>query len=190
MKNALVIVALVLSGNILPAPAQSKSWRAQTTCKTDFIVDLPVPLYEVSWFEGKHGPSLEPDEVFDADGLLAFVALQRSPLARQYGIVVWDVPLEDRPEYRKGNLGSTNFVIGGDDADPTTVREVNVNGLRGKEYVFAEQITEDTYTRGRVFYARGRLYILVFVATTAADLASSDADRFLSSFRLRKLRKS
>jgi hypothetical protein len=187
MKSAVVIIGLVLSGHILPAPAQSNTWRTQAACQADFTVQLPVPLYKVSWFEGKHGPSFEPDEGFDKGGVSAHVGLQRNPLARQYGVVIWEVPLAERAEYRRGNLGSTNFVIGGDDADPTAVKDVNVNGLKGKEYVFAKQISEDTYTRGRVFYARGRLYMLVFVATTAADLSSGDADRFLNSFRLRKL---
>jgi hypothetical protein len=51
--------------------------------------------------------------------------------------------------------------------------------------VYDREITEDTYTRGRIFYAGGRLYVVVFVAATAEDLMSAEATRFLDSFRVR-----
>ena len=78
---------------------------------------VPGPLYEVGWFEGKHGPSLATEEGFDKRGA-AYVALQTTPKKRQFGVVVHDAPVKDRPEYRKGDFGGSYFVIGGDDATP------------------------------------------------------------------------
>jgi hypothetical protein len=182
--KATLLIAIVLFGAIASASAQTKVWRTQSPCDNKFSVELPVPLYEVGWFEGKHGPSFEPDEDFDKGGA-AYVALQETPVKRQYGIVVLDASQEARDEYRRGDFGGNYFIIGGDDATPTSEEIVRVNGLRGREYVYAQAITEDTYTRGRIFYAAGRLYIVVFVAATAEDLMSAEATRFLDSFRIR-----
>ena len=86
----------------------------------------------------------------------------------------------------KRDFGGLYFVIGGDDATPTTEKVVRVNGLVGREYLYSNAISEDTYTRGRIFYAARRIYIIVFVGTSAEDLVSQDADRFLNSFRIRR----
>lgn len=182
--KATILTVITLFGAFAPAPAQTKIWRVQSPCHGDFSVDLPVPLYRVSWFEGKHGATLEPDEGFDEDGA-AYVALQGTPKKRQYGIVVRDVTAEERSEYRRGDFGGNNFIIGGDDATPTLEQAVRLNGLNGREYVYAREISADTYTRGRIFYAGSRLYVIVFVASTPGDLMSADASRFLNSFRIR-----
>lgn len=186
--KATLLAAITLFGAFASASAQTKIWRTQSPCADTFSVELPAPLYEVSWFEGKHGPSLEPDEDFDRGGA-AYVALQETPKKRQYGIVVWDVLEEEqRGEYLRGDFGGNPFVIGGDDATPTSEKLIRVNGLTGREYVYAKEISADTYTRGRILYAAGRLYIIVFVASTAEDLMSAEATRFLDSFRVRTRR--
>lgn len=185
--KATVLIAVTLFGAFISASAQTKTWRIQSPCDGTFSVELPAPLYEVSWFEGKHGPSLEPDAGFDRGGA-AYVALQETPKKRQYGIVVQNVPKEERSEFQRGEFGGSWFVIGGDDATPTSEKVVRVNGFTGREYIYAQEIAEDTYTRGRIFYGAGRLYIIVFVASTAEDLMSAEATRFLDSFRIRTRR--
>ena len=164
--------------------AQGKAWRIQFPCDRSFTVEVPARLYEVTWFEGKHGPSIEPEEGFEKGGR-AFVALQGTPKKRQFGIVVQNVPRVERRALQRREFGGLYFVIGGDDATPTSQKAVHVNGLTGREYVYAKEISEDTYTRGRIFYAAGRIYIIVFVGTSAEDLHSQEADHFLNSFRLR-----
>jgi hypothetical protein len=181
MKIQLLVLLLILPGS---GAAQRRAWQTQFPCDRTFGVEVPSRLYEVSWFEGKHGPSLEPDESFEKDGR-AFVALQRTPKKRQFGVVVQRVPREERRPLARGEFGGLYFLIGGDDATPTSEKTVHVNGLTGREYVYAKEISEDTYTRGRIFYAAGHLYIIVFVGTSAEDLSSQEADRFLNSFRLR-----
>jgi hypothetical protein len=151
-------------------------------------------LYQVGWFEGKHGPSFDPDEPFGTD-TASYVALQSKAARRQFGIVVEDVfreyPKEyrkTRNEYRRLNFGGAWCMIGGDDVWPTTEKIVRRNGLIGREYVYTQEISKGRYTRGRIFYTRGRMYFVIFVATTATDLFSPDADRFLNSFRVRQVR--
>jgi hypothetical protein len=182
--KATVLIVVALCGAFASVSAQTKVWRKQSPCDNNFSVELPAPLYQVSWFEGKHGASLEPDEGFDRGGA-AYVALEETPKKRQYGVVVIDTAKEDRSDYRRAEFGGNYFIIGGDDATPTSEKIVRVNGVLGREYVYAKEITEDTYTRGRIFYAGGRLYIFVFVASTAEDLMSAEATRFLDSFRIR-----
>lgn len=91
-----------------------------------------------------------------------------------------------------GCIFSLNFVkpqwwIGGDDeSEPTGVMDVDVNGLKGKEYIYAKAISLDRYTRGRIFDGGDRVYLLTFKSSIAEDLSSDAATRFLNSFRLRK----
>jgi len=184
MKIKILILLLILPGSSVTIATQRKAWRIQFPCDRTFSVEVPAHLYEVSWFEGKHGPSIEPEESFGKGGR-AFVALQGTPKKRQFGIVVQNVSQEDRRALERREFGGLYFVIGGDDATPTSQKAVHVNGLAGREYVYAKEISEDTYTRGRIFYAAGRVYIIVFVGATAEDLSSQEADRFLNSFRLR-----
>jgi hypothetical protein len=184
MKATILIVITLLFGASISAPAQTKAWRTQSPCRSNFSVELPVPLYQVSWFEGKHGPTLEPDEGFNEGGA-SYAALQENPKRRQYGIVVQEVTGEARSKYRRGEFEGDYFIIGGDDATPTSEKFIRANGLNGREYVYAREVAADIYTRGRIFYAGNRLYVIVFVAATAEDLMSADATRFLDSFHIR-----
>ena len=88
-----------------------------------------------------------------------------------------------RPAERQKRVEGLDFVIGGDDATPTSERALRVNGLLGKEYIYANDIADEVYTRGRIFDVGDRIYVIVFRARTAADLKSADAERFLNSFR-------
>ena len=187
MKTFLTVLCMLASSAGATVKSQTNPWRVQSPCDKSFTVRVPVHLYEVSWFEGKHGPSIEPEDGWDKGGR-AFVALQGTPRRRQFGVVVQDVPRHERHLLEKRDFGGLYFVIGGDDATPTTEKTIHVNGLIGREYIYSNAISEDTYTRGRIFYAAGRIYIIVFVGTSAEDLTSADADRFLNSFRVRRRR--
>ena len=180
-----MMLLLILLAGCVAASAQAPVWRIQFPCDRSFSIEVPAHLYEVTWFEGKHGPSIEPEED-RKNGGRAFVALQGTPKKRQFGVVVQNVPREERAAFVRKEFGGLYFVIGGDDATATSQKIVRVNGLTGREYVYAKEIAEDTYTRGRIFYAQGRIYIIVFVGTSAEDLGSQEADRFLNSFRIRR----
>ncbi|HEY0763921.1 MAG TPA: hypothetical protein VGD61_16215 [Pyrinomonadaceae bacterium] len=180
----IMMLLLIFLASCVATSAQASAWRIQFPCDRSFSIEVPAHLYEVTWFEGKHGPSIEPEED-RKNGARAFVALQGTPKKRQFGVVVQNVPREERAAFVRKEFGGLYFVIGGDDATATSQKIVRVNGLTGREYVYAKEIAEDTYTRGRIFYAAGRIYIIVFVGTSAEDLGSQEADRFLNSFRIR-----
>jgi hypothetical protein len=183
MRWLFLLISVLASLSL--AEAQTETWKTQSPRKSGFSVKVPLPLRQVTWFEGKHGISLEPIDGSDRS-VTAFATVESNP--SQFGIVIWRVPEEDRKKFNRLDFGGTYFIIGGDDATATTKKIVKQNGLIGREYVYDQGISEDTYTRGRIFYARGRLYILVFVARRARDLASPMADRFLNSFRIHKVR--
>jgi hypothetical protein len=67
-------------------------------------------------------------------------------------------------------------------------RAVEHNGPTGKEYFYVRENAQggDLFTRGRIFVAGGKIYVIVFVGRNAKDLTSTEAERFLNSFRLRK----
>lgn len=187
MRWPFLPILLFFAGAFAGAEAQNKTWKLNSPCDNDFSVETPARLYNVGWFEGKHGPSMDPDEPFEQDDD-SYAAIQSTPMSRQFGIVVMKVPRKDRREYERREFGGLYFMIGGDDVWPTTERMIRRNGLLGREYVYADPVAENKYPRGRIFYARGRLYFVIFVGATAADATSPDAERFLNSFRLRKRR--
>lgn len=183
------IIVVVVLGSLSGVVAQVKDWRVQEPCASDFSVMLPAPLYEVSSFEGKHGPTLDAERGFDNFGH-AFVALQKTSMERQFGIVVRNFSKKEQKELGRdlvhGNVDGFQFMIGGDDTTPTNEKVVRVNGLVGREYTYAKEITSDTYARGRIFFVNNRFYFVIFVTSKAEDLSSADAERFLNSFRLRR----
>jgi hypothetical protein len=193
MRSPLLKIVTALWVLTATASGQTRVWRVQSPCDGSFSVEVPSPLFEVSWFEGKHGAEIEPDSPFDRD-TRSYVSFQKDPKTRQFGIAVFDVSKDttekERAEYAKGNFGRFDFMIGGDDAEATSESPVRAGGLIGREYFFKKEIQADTYTRGRIFYADARLYFVILRATTPDDLASPDAARFLDSFRIARRRAS
>lgn len=187
MKSALHRIVMFAVAISPLACGQSGQWRTQSPCDGGFSVEVPSPLFEVGWFEGKHGMSFEPDLEFDR-GHQSYVAFQTHPKVRQFAVVVWDVSGEkwkkERAEFQRAEFGRSDFMIGGDDAQATRTSPVRIGGLVGREYVFDKEIEADTFTRGRIFYADNRLYFVIFRAMSAEDLMSPDANRFLMSFHL------
>jgi hypothetical protein len=163
--------------------SDSPRWRVYSSPDKSFSVELPAPLQRVTFFEGKHGASNE--QGLDADKNVSYyAALQSTPKVREYGVIVIDEESKGlSPPEREKRVAGLEFLIGGDDAIPTSERTVHANGLTGKEYVYAEEIADGIYTRGRIFDAGKKIYVIVFRGRTAEDLSSPDAERFLNSFR-------
>lgn len=161
----------------------AQSWRVYSPPEKSFSVELPAPLHRVTSFEGKYGASTEPGLDVHKN-VLSYAALQSAPKVREYGVIVIDGKSKEFLSAERGKrIDGFEFFIGGDDATPTSQRTVHVNGLTGKEYVYAKEIEDGIYTRGRVFDAGERIYVIVFRARTAEDLSSPDAEKFLNSFR-------
>jgi hypothetical protein len=173
-----IICLLTVSSQIY-----AQNWRTYSPPDNSFTIEVPALMRRVTWFEGQHGIETEPDPDIDKS-VTPFAALQSEPQVREYGVVVLDGKSKELPsKNREDRIAGLWFLIGGDDATPTNERIVRVSGFNGKEYVYAKEISDERYTRGRIIDAGEKIYVIVFVAKTAEDLNSSDAERFLNSFR-------
>jgi hypothetical protein len=183
MRRTLYIIFALL---LLPAGVYAQGWRSYSPPGTSYSVESPAPFRRVRYYEGEHGVGDAWTTKEEARGSVVYVARQPSSAARDYAILALDIP-EGRRPLSAEVLDYLKWWIGGDDdSEPTGVTDVNVNGLKGKEYMYAKDIALDRYTRGRIFDGGDRVYILIFKSTTAADLTSGAATRFLNSFRIRK----
>src|ERR1043166_5613064 len=150
MRWLFLLISVCVAGSLFPAEAQNPTWKTQSPCDSDFSVKVPSPLYR----EGS-------DEDFEPD-ISAYVA-KFKPARRLFRVDVWKVGKKDR---RNLDFGGMWFIIGGDDAFDFTESVVRRNGLVGKEYVYHEKVGDGSYPRGRIFYARGRIYFVIFVGAT------------------------
>jgi len=176
-----ILIALIATPSIY-----AQGWRVYAPPNTSYIVESPAPFRRVRYYEGEHGIGDAWTTKEEARGSLVYVAQQSSPKARDYAVLAMDIPKNRRP-LSADVLDYLKWWIGGDDeSEPTSRLDVNVNGLKGKEYIYAKDIAFARYTRGRIFDAGERVYILIFKSSTAEDLSSEAATRFLDSFRLRK----
>lgn len=167
------------------AGAQDGGWRTQSPPDKRFGVELPVPLREVVSFSGEHQATLEPDQ--KSWWCPCYAGYETDPGESRFGVVVVNARQKYiRSQPREGRYGLYQYlgamVIGNEDEpEPTSVKEIGVNGLRGKEFIYTRG---GVATRGRMFETGGRIYVVVFVGKNEKDLASPDAERFLNSFRL------
>ena len=183
MKTAFFSILAVLA--VLPS-IYAQDWRVYSPPYTNYSIESPVPLRRVRYYEGEHGIGDKWTTKEEARGSVVYVAQQSAPQARDYAILAANIPKKHRP-LSKDNIDYLKWWIGGDDdSEPTSVADVEVNGLKGKEYTYAHDIALDRYTRGRIFDAGEKVYILIFKSSAAEDLSSDAAMRFLNSFRLRK----
>jgi hypothetical protein len=181
MKVLYVSLILLLAS----VSSHAQNWQIYSPAGKDFSLELPVPLQEVVHFEGDQGIGKTRDE--DAPKWVTYYAgCQSKPMDRQFGIVVYDIPPKERQKVTTKMLEGLQSVVGDDDATPSSERQVEMNGFSGKEYTYAAKNDFDIYTRGRVFFTGHQIYVIVFRTRTADDLVSSDAERFLNSFSLRR----
>lgn len=177
-----VILLSLICLLLVPSQNPAQSWRTYSPPDNSFSIELPAPMRRVTWFEGKHGAEIEPDPDVDKD-VISYAAIQSEPKAREYGVVVINGKSKEISSKGRGDrVDGLWFLIGGDDATPTSERSVRVNGFIGREYVYAKEISDERYARGRIVDTGENIYVIVFVAQAAEDLTSSDAERFLNSF--------
>lgn len=182
MKTTLfTILAMLLT---LPS-VYAQGWRAYSPANTNYSVESPVPFHRVRYYEGEHGIGDAWTTKEEAQGSVVYVAQQSAPKARDYAVLAMIIPQTRRP-LSADVLDYLKWWIGGDDeSEPTSVIDVEVDGLKGKEYIYSKAISLDTYTRGRILDGGDKVYILIFKSSTAEELSSAAATRFLNLFHLR-----
>jgi len=174
---------LLFAQSSFPVHAQTGSWRVYSPPKQKFSVESSAPLRTVESFSGEHQGSLDRSQKIHWAS--CYAVIETTPEGSRFGIVV----INARQKFIRGQprdklywyLGA--ILIGNEDeAEPTSVKEINAGGLKGREYIYTRG---GVSTRGRIFEKGGNIYVVVFVGKDEADLTSSDAERFLNSFRLR-----
>jgi len=178
---------LVLFSNLfLAVSVSAQSWREYSEKEVGFTLEAPSPFVRVAFFEGMHGIAPEKGSV-KRPGLECFASAEKAQ-GREYGIVVIDTKKltdpEDKMDADHKTTDGFEFLIGGDDNEPTTIKKIVNHGHVGRELVYSQEIRKGVFTRGRVFESNSRYFVLVFRARRSDDLFSSAANRFLNSFRL------
>lgn len=175
--------------------AQKRVWRVSLPPDRSFSVEVPAALLKVKSFDGEHGVDFDPN--FIGPSSSAYVSIEAEPEDCRFGIIVINGKVKPfLTQERKELLEYLSVMLIGDDDDSTPDIEklIHNNGLTWKEYFFIrnEQTFEgrgstgSIHTRGRILDAGNKIYILVFVGQDTKELTSSDAERFLNSFRLRR----
>ncbi|MDQ3803162.1 MAG: hypothetical protein M3416_04835 [Acidobacteriota bacterium] len=171
---------------MLTAQAPTAGWRVYSPPHQSFSVESPAPLRKVQSFSGEHQASLERNQ--KNHWAACYAAIETTPEDSRFGVVVINarqkfIRSQPREEPRGLYWYLGAILIGNEDeAEPTSVKGIDVNGLKGKEYVYTGG---GVSTRGRIFETGGKIYVVVFVGKDDKDLTSSDAERFLNSFRVR-----
>jgi hypothetical protein len=189
--TTLILALLVFSVSVM---GQS-SWHTSSSPDKSFSVELPVPLRKVMSFSGEHGASLERDQKLEWAS--SYAAIETTPKDSRFGIIVVETKQLrkiDRIMSRKELFEALSNSFLADDDELQFMKEpfeVKHNGLKGKEYLYVKENTINStdptlFTRGRIFDTNDKIYVLIFVGKDNKDLSSSDAERFLNSFRLNR----
>jgi hypothetical protein len=145
-------------------------------------------MRKVMSFDGEHGANWDSEQ--DKGFFSSYAAIETSAKDCRFGVVVVDGKLERLSSMKREEfLEYLSWLFLADDDELQFMRApvaINHHGLTGKEYLYVMETTYDNlYTRGRIFDAGDKIYVIVFVGRNVKDLTSSDAEHFLNSFRLR-----
>jgi hypothetical protein len=172
--------------------AQNKSWRIYSPPDKSLSVELPTPLVKVKSFDGKHGVDLDFDPEQNGKGNYSYAAIDPVSRDSRFGIIVINGRSRFlRSQKREKSLEYLSWFLIADEDELQFMRppvKVENNMLVGKEYFYVKDVTinDPLFTRGRIFDTGNKIYVLVFIGQNTKDLTSPDAERFFSSFRLRR----
>jgi hypothetical protein len=193
MKLAIIITLAITS--LAPQTngiAYAPNWQIYSPPNKSFDVELPAPLRRVMSFEGERGANLVPDQ--NIGWATCYAGIETIPEESRFGIVVVNGKARTkflRSQNLKKYLEYLSRLFIGDDDEAQFMRApivVNRNRLTGMEYIYVKEDTLNNvtlHTRGRIFDTGYKTYVLVFIGKNVEELTSPDAERFLSSFRLR-----
>lgn len=177
--------------------AQTENWRAYESPEKSFSVELPAPLMSIAACSGEHGVGYKSEE--KVVGMFLYADKQPTEDESKFCVAIIDTKSKEFKEYdsipRNELIEYLSIMAIGDDDDPTpdSEKEVESNGLKGREYIWergeiktANRSTFSLLTRGRIFDIGDKICILIYIGNSAADLKSPAAERFFNSFRLLK----
>jgi hypothetical protein len=190
-----LLVISILSQLTLIAHGQTQAWHVYSSSEDKFTVSVPRTVRISKSAEDKNEANLEraQEENF-ASNVSIYKDTAGSHQEGKFMILVVNAKAKIFDSLsRHALLTYLSVMLIGDDDDPQPSREVaiKVNGLNGKEYVWAKQkkffengSSGEMFKRGRIFDRGDKIYVIVFVGQNAAELNSHITERFLNSFRL------
>jgi hypothetical protein len=198
MNNCLIaslLVILILNQLPLIAHQQTRDWYVYSSSEDQFTVAVPHSVRIFKTSENKNEANLEPAQ---KENITSYVSIYEDTAdpneESKFRILVIHTRAKIFDSLSRNDLLTyLSVMMIGDDDDPQPSRElvVKVNGLNGKEYVWAKEqkvfengSTGEIFKRGRIFDRGDKIYVVVFVGQDSDDLKSHVAKRFLNSFRL------
>jgi hypothetical protein len=195
MKNCITLMLLViLAVSNLIAFGQQQDWHVYLSVEDKFAVALPSAVQITKTGASKNEASLDPDQRGSLDSYISTYEDKAQESKFRILIINGRAKMFESMS-RDSLLTYFSVMIIGDDDEPQSTSEkvIDVNGLKGKEYVWAMESkifeygrSNEIFRRGRIFDSGDKIYVVVFVGENAADLKSPIAERFLNSFRLSK----
>ena len=193
--NLLVFLTVVSVAPV--AQGQSRDWRVYSSADDHFTVEVPADRRIIKTSESKNEATLGLDQ---RESLPSYFSAYQDASAPNELSKFLIVVINGRAGIFKSLSRSSpvrylSVMLIGDDDDPypTRIRASRVNGLEGKEYVWAKKAkvlengsTNEIFKRGRIFDRGDEIYVIVFIGENSDELRSPTAERFLNSLRLQK----
>lgn len=185
---SIAFATLLAAQTCLTGAAQGRNWRTYLPPDRSFSIELPGRLTKVSSFDGEHGANSDPSQ--REKGVSSYFAAEGATEDGRLGIVVINGNSEfsDSQDRTEALEGLSWFLIADEDELQflTAATRIQHRGLVGQEYFYIKDVADHRplFTRGRIFDAGTRIYVLIFIGRDVKDLSSKDAERFFGSFRL------
>ncbi len=189
-----LLVILVVAPLDLIVRGQSRDWRVYSSTDDQFTVEIPATSRMVKTNERKNRANHGPDQ---SESLASYISLYEDDPSGQYSrfkVFVINGKADIFKSFSRSDLLEyLSIMVIGDDDDPkpTSEKGIEVNRLKGREYVWSKESkvfeygrSNEIFTRGRIFDQGDKIYIIVFIGENSDGLKSPTAERFMSSLRL------
>ena len=192
-----LFVILTVAQLELIAPGQHRDWHVYSSSDDQFTVEVPSAVSIIKTGESKNEARLDPNE---RESLASYVSSYEDSAPSNQNSKFRIFVINGQAKIfnslsRDSLLTYLSVMLIGDDDDPQPTSEtvIKINGLQGKEYVWAKErivfeygSSNEIFKRGRIFDKGNKIYVIVFVGQNANELKSPTAARFLNSLSLNK----
>lgn len=179
IRRCLIPLGLLIVEAMCVTAAQkdgvTKMKRMWSPPDNSFTIEVPANLQEI---KGEYTD--ESKERFRSIKLFGTSEAEAS--IGVFQVVILDLSKKEQRNVN-GKLKGLEFLIGGDDQNPTRETELRVDGLRAREVLFAGP---GKCSKGLFIDAGNRIYVLGAVGKVCEDLDTATAKRFFETFHRRR----
>lgn len=172
-SGLLIVVAMCLAA--AQTDSVTKMKRIWSPPDNSFTIEVPVNLREI---KGEYND--ESKERFRSIKLFGTSEAEAS--FGVFEVVILDLSKKEQFNLN-GKLKGLEFLIGGDDQNPTRETVVRVDGLPAREVLF---VSPGKCRKGLMIDAGDRIYVLGLVVNVCEDLDTASAKRFFKTFHLKR----